>query len=89
MKEVDLIVIGGGPAGMTAATEAARLGATVALIEENENLGGKVFAPTGHTIKGSAADEIDYIRRRLRKSDSLPGVDASRCVFGGRVKYAG
>ena len=59
MKEVDLIVIGGGPAGMTAATEAARLGATVALIEENENLGGKVFAPTGHTIKGSAADEIE------------------------------
>ena len=59
MKEVDLVIIGGGPAGITAATEAARMGTSVALIEENENLGGKVFAPTGNTIKGSAADEIE------------------------------
>ena len=59
MKDVDLIIIGGGPAGITAATEAARMGATVALIEENQNLGGKVFAPTGNTVKGSTADEIE------------------------------
>ena len=59
MNEVDLVIIGGGPAGITAATEAARMGASVALIEENEDLGGKVFAPTGSTIKGSAADEIE------------------------------
>jgi thioredoxin reductase/bacterioferritin-associated ferredoxin len=59
MKEVDLVIIGGGPAGIAAATEAARVGASVALIEENENLGGKVFAPTGSTIRGSAADEIE------------------------------
>jgi hydrogen cyanide synthase HcnB len=59
MKEFDLVIIGGGPAGITAATEAARMGASVALIEENQNLGGKVFAPTGSTIKGSAADEIE------------------------------
>jgi thioredoxin reductase/bacterioferritin-associated ferredoxin len=59
MNEVDLVIIGGGPAGITAATEAARMGTSVALIEENQNLGGKVFAPTGSTIKGSAADEIE------------------------------
>jgi len=59
MKEVDLVIIGGGPAGITAATEAARMGTTVALIEENQNLGGKVFAPTGNTVKGSTSDEIE------------------------------
>jgi sarcosine oxidase subunit alpha len=48
MREVELIIIGGGPAGITAATEAARIGASVALIDENENLGGKVFGPTGN-----------------------------------------
>ena len=59
MKKVDLVIIGGGPAGITAATEAARMGTTVALIEENQNLGGKVFAPTGNTVKGSTSDEIE------------------------------
>jgi thioredoxin reductase/bacterioferritin-associated ferredoxin len=59
MKEVDLVIIGGGPAGITAATEAARMGTSVALIEENQNLGGKVFAATGTEIKGSTADEIE------------------------------
>ena len=59
MKEADLVIIGGGPAGITAATEAARMGTSVALIEENQNLGGKVFGPTGGTIKGSTADEIE------------------------------
>ena len=59
MKDVDLVIIGGGPAGITAATEAARMGAAVALIEENQNLGGKVFAPAGNTVKGSTADEIE------------------------------
>ena len=59
MKEVDLVIIGGGPAGITAATEAARIGVSVALIDENENLGGKVFGPTGNAIKDSAADNIE------------------------------
>jgi thioredoxin reductase/bacterioferritin-associated ferredoxin len=59
MREVELIIIGGGPAGITAATEAARIGASVALIDENENLGGKVFGPTDNAIKGSASDKIE------------------------------
>ncbi|MGD9043385.1 MAG: FAD-dependent oxidoreductase [Desulfobacterales bacterium] len=59
MKEFDLVIIGGGPAGITAATEAARMGTSVALIEENQNLGGKVFGPTGGTINDSTADEIE------------------------------
>ncbi len=68
MKEVDLVIIGGGPAGITAATEAARMGASVALIDENENLGGKVFGPTGSVSKGSASDKIEKnLRRQILK----------------------
>lgn len=41
-KEIaDLTVVGGGPAGMTAALEASRLGLKVILIEKNE-LGGSL-----------------------------------------------
>jgi hydrogen cyanide synthase HcnB len=69
MKEVDLIIIGGGPAGLTAATEAARLGTSVALIDENENLGGKVLGVTGSTIKGSSSDKIEQNLQRQILSD--------------------
>lgn len=37
---VDVVVAGGGPAGIAAALAAARLGATVLLVEENYELGG-------------------------------------------------
>ena len=42
MKELsfDVAVIGGGPAGMAAALEAKRLGASVVLLERNFELGG-------------------------------------------------
>src|SRR5207248_46313 len=40
MKQVDLAVIGTGPAGQKAAIQAAKLGKRVALIERNNVLGG-------------------------------------------------
>ncbi|WP_226657249.1 dihydrolipoyl dehydrogenase family protein [Pseudalkalibacillus hwajinpoensis] len=40
MKEYDLIVIGGGSGGLTAAAGAANMGATVALIDDQPGLGG-------------------------------------------------
>lgn len=40
---IDLIVIGGGPAGMTAAIYAAKNGKNVLLLEKNEKLGKKLF----------------------------------------------
>jgi predicted Rossmann fold flavoprotein len=45
MKNIffDLVVIGGGPAGMMAAGRAAELGADVVLIEKNEKLGRKLL----------------------------------------------
>ncbi|MCR5754578.1 MAG: NAD(P)/FAD-dependent oxidoreductase [Acetatifactor sp.] len=40
---MDVIVIGGGPAGMMAAIAAAKLGREVCLLEKNEKLGKKLF----------------------------------------------
>ncbi|SFL63980.1 NAD(P)/FAD-dependent oxidoreductase [Shimia aestuarii] len=43
MKRVDLAVIGAGPAGMAAATEAAGAGLRVLLLDEQRSAGGQVF----------------------------------------------
>jgi NADPH-dependent 2,4-dienoyl-CoA reductase/sulfur reductase-like enzyme len=41
--EFDLVVIGGGPAGMAAASIAAERGLTTVLIDEQEHLGGQIY----------------------------------------------
>ena len=43
----DVIVVGGGPAGMMAAGRAAELGAKVALLEKNDSLGKKLLITGG------------------------------------------
>lgn len=47
MKEIDILVIGAGPAGMHAAISASKLDATVLICERNENLGGQLIKQTG------------------------------------------
>lgn len=42
-RKTDLVVIGGGPAGMAAAVFAAREGLSVTLLEKNEKLGKKLY----------------------------------------------
>lgn len=44
---VDLLIVGGGPAGMAAALEATRLGLSVLLADENPRLGGQVYRSVG------------------------------------------
>ncbi len=52
MKIVDLVVIGGGPAGLCATINAAKSGANVLLIERDKELGGQLVKQT-HMFFGS------------------------------------
>jgi NADPH-dependent 2,4-dienoyl-CoA reductase/sulfur reductase-like enzyme len=59
MKEVDLVIVGGGPAGISAAVEAARRGVSVILIDENRSLGGKVLKQDEGGFKINHTDDIE------------------------------
>ena len=43
MKEIDLLVIGAGPAGLGAAIEAGRYGASVIIVDDQDKPGGQLF----------------------------------------------
>jgi len=73
-KAYDLVVIGGGPAGIIGAVTAAALGATVALVERQPELGG-AGANTG-TIPSKTLRETALALSGLRSRD-LYGVDLS------------
>jgi hydrogen cyanide synthase HcnB len=66
MKEVELVIIGGGPAGMAAAIEAAGKGVSVALVDESRSLGGKVLKSQEDGLQIDHTDEIEArIARQL------------------------
>lgn len=54
MLTTDILVIGSGPAGLGAAIEAARLGAKVLLVDENDRAGGQLYKQI-HKFFGSGA----------------------------------
>jgi thioredoxin reductase len=60
----DLLVIGGGPAGLSAALESSKHGVKTAIIEERITLGGQIFKRLGVGFKGPSAASLgkDYAR---------------------------
>ena len=46
MKYTEIAIVGGGPAGLAAALNAAKLGAKVVLIDRNDYLGGQLIKQT-------------------------------------------
>ena len=46
MKTFDLVVVGAGPAGLSAARVASDLGARVLLVDDNDRLGGQLVKQT-------------------------------------------
>jgi sarcosine oxidase subunit alpha len=55
----DVLVVGGGPAGLAAALAAARGGARVVLVEQDHRLGGDLLNTSGETIDGKPA--LDWV----------------------------
>lgn len=47
MKKTDIVIIGAGAAGLTAAVEAERLGAEVVVLEKMPKIGGNSLRATG------------------------------------------
>ena len=68
---VDILVIGGGAAGLAAARAAGAAGARVLLIEQAQHWGGRALVD-GATIDGQAAP--DWIAGTLAALDAMPNV---------------
>jgi sarcosine oxidase subunit alpha len=75
MRTTELAIIGGGPAGLSAAISAASLGAKVILIDRSENLGGQLIKQT-HMFFGSQ-----------KQYASIRGVDIAGILMKDLEKY--
>ena len=78
MSKRELVVIGAGPAGLTAAIEAAKQGVDVLLVDENLKAGGQLFKQI-HKFFGSSAHRsgvrgIDIGKELIEESKEL-GID--------------
>src|SRR3984957_8912275 len=73
-KEFDLVVVGGGPAGIVGATTAAAFGKSVAVVDNHHELGG-AGANTG-TVPSKTLRETALALSGMR-SRNLYGVDLS------------
>jgi thioredoxin reductase/bacterioferritin-associated ferredoxin len=71
--EMDVVVVGGGVAGLSAAAEAARAGADVLLVDEHRALGG-ALAPLGDVAVGAEGTPASRLRARLTDEARAAGV---------------
>src|SRR3954469_1428169 len=72
----DVLVIGGGPAGLAAAVEAVGAGLSVCLVDERPTFGGQIFKQPGRGFRVTSARALghDYARgRRLIEAAERTG----------------
>ena len=71
-RDMDVVVVGGGPAGMMAAYHAAGCGDTVTLMEKNEKLGKKLFITgKGRCNLTNACDVTEFFDNVMRNPKFL------------------
>jgi NADPH-dependent 2,4-dienoyl-CoA reductase/sulfur reductase-like enzyme len=63
-----VVVVGGGPAGMEAASVAASRGHAVVLFEKTDRLGGNLLASSGPSFKDDWKLFLQYLLRQVEKS---------------------
>ncbi len=79
-RAVAVLILGGGPAGLSAAVELGQLGVEVLLVDDKDRLGGKLVLQT-HRFFGSTETVyagtrgIDIAARLERQARTLPGLD--------------
>lgn len=94
MKRTDVLVIGGGPGGLGAAIEAAKMGARVTLADENPRMGGQLYKQI-HKFFGSEAHYagvrgFEIAKRLIEEAERagvrlLPETRALGLLDGGEV----
>ena len=72
LKTYDLVVIGGGPAGIAAATEASTFGKSVALVDIHQEIGGAGIN-TG-TVPSKTLRETAWPCRVLSRATSMESI---------------
>lgn len=65
-QHFDVLVIGGGPAGMAAAARAAECGARVGIVDDNANAGGQIWR---RSLRGTETQEAARWSDRLRSAN--------------------
>jgi thioredoxin reductase/bacterioferritin-associated ferredoxin len=65
VQRAEVLIVGGGPAGMAAAIEASRMGAGVLLIDENPQPGGQIYAQPPPTLASSVRRKDQQRGRNL------------------------
>jgi sarcosine oxidase subunit alpha len=78
----DVLVAGGGVAGLTAALAAAKTGVKVMLVDENPEVGGALRFDTGATIDG--INGYDWAQKTFAELKAMPNVEVltRTTVFG-------
>ncbi|WP_152046167.1 sarcosine oxidase subunit alpha family protein [Aureimonas psammosilenae] len=71
-EHVDVLVIGGGPAGLNAALAAGEAGASVLLCDENLDFGGWLRTERGATIDGVPAHA--FVAEAVKRLEAMPNV---------------
>ena len=79
-QDVDILVIGGGPAGYTAAFRCAELGKTVGLVDPNDSIGGECLhnacIPSKSSLHGVSSDQvISVLSNGLEKKCKALGIE--------------
>ena len=74
---VDVLVLGAGPAGMSAALEARAQGLSVLLLDENAAPGGQVYRGARADARGPGADQARAGAKPARQGASRPARSSS------------
>jgi hypothetical protein len=87
-RDVDIVVVGAGTGGISAAIQAARLGTTVALLEETDWIGGQMTAAgdstmdeSGGTITLRSGIYAEFLER-MQSYYFVRGKAVGTCYFG-------
>ncbi|MAC45982.1 MAG: FAD/NAD(P)-binding oxidoreductase [Oceanospirillum sp.] len=84
----DLVIIGAGPAGMSAASTACQHGLRVALLDEQPNPGGQIYRAIGPTaLQDEKVLGPDYYAGRQLLADLHQALDSNNAVTQGLLHY--